>query len=155
MYFPRTFCLENRTGYVRRKSYHKCRSSFVISFRSCFANGTNCLLCFDCITIPPSRLRRATSLYTREAFVRCVTVRQIQVCLTDYTIICCCFQWYIADAIWYTALPYDILATQAWYNIRSFICRKHISSLEERYHIEDISPVPTGTDIIEKSHLCQ
>ena len=30
--------------------------------------------------------------------------------------------------IWYTALPYDILATQAWYNIRSFICRRHISS---------------------------
>ena len=24
-----------------------------------------------------------------------------------------------------------------------------------RYHIEDISPVPQGTDIIEKSHLCR
>ena len=33
-------------------------------------NGTICLLCFRCITIPPSRLRRATSLYTREA-IRC------------------------------------------------------------------------------------
>ena len=32
---------------------------------------------------------------------------------------------------------------------------KRISSLAERYHIEDISPVPQGTDIIEKSHLCQ
>ena len=30
-----------------------------------------------------------------------------------------------------------------------------ISSLAERYHIEDISPIPTGTDIIEKSHICQ
>ena len=38
-----------------------CRSSFVISFRSCLANGTNCLLCFDCIAIPTSRLRRATA----------------------------------------------------------------------------------------------
>ena len=46
--------------------------------------------------------------------------------------------------------PYDILAFQVWYNIRSFICRRHISSLAERYHIEDISPVPEGTDIIEK-----
>ena len=43
---------------------------FVISFRSCLANGSNCLLCFDCIAIPTSRLRRATSLYTREALVR-------------------------------------------------------------------------------------
>ena len=34
-------------------------------------NGTICLLCFRCITIPPSRLRRATSLYTREALARC------------------------------------------------------------------------------------
>ena len=24
-----------------------------------------------------------------------------------------------------------------------------------RYHIEDISPVPTGTDIIEKSPFCR
>ena len=47
-----------------------CRSSFVISFRSCLANGSNCLLYFDCIAIPTSRLRRATSLYTREALVR-------------------------------------------------------------------------------------
>ena len=49
--------------------------------------------------------------------------------------------------------PYDIIATQAWYNIRSFICRRHISSHEVRYHIEDISPVPTGTDIIVKKPL--
>ena len=34
-------------------------------------------------TIPPSRLRRATSLYTREALVRCVTVSQIQACLIE------------------------------------------------------------------------
>ena len=40
------------------------------SARSCFANETNCLLCLYCIAIPPSRLRRATSLYTREALVR-------------------------------------------------------------------------------------
>ena len=32
-------------------------------------------------TIPPSRLRRATSLYTREALVRCKTVRKKQVCI--------------------------------------------------------------------------
>ena len=51
--------------------------------------------------------------------------------------------------------PYAILAPQAWYNIRSFICQRHISSLDKRYHIEDISPVPQGTDIIEKSHLCR
>ena len=43
-------------------------------------------------------------------------------------------------AIWYTALPYDIFALQIWYNIRSFICRRHISSLAERCHIGDISP---------------
>ena len=55
----------------------------VISFRSCLAKGTNCLLCFDCITIPPSRLRRATSLYTREALVLCKPGRQIQVCLPE------------------------------------------------------------------------
>ena len=36
-----------------------------------------------CCTIPPSRLRRATSLYTREALVRCESVRQIQVCLIE------------------------------------------------------------------------
>ena len=40
------------------------------SARSCFANETNCLLCLYCMAIPPSRLRRATSLYTREALVR-------------------------------------------------------------------------------------
>ena len=60
-------------------------------------------------------------------------------------------KWYIAGAIWYTALPYDILAMQAWYNIRSFICRRHISSTEGGYHIEDISPVPRETDIIENT----
>ena len=31
------------------------------------------------------------------------------------------------------------------------ICRRHISPHAVRYHIEDISPVPAGTDIIEKS----
>ena len=30
------------------------------------------------------------------------------------------------------------------------MCRRHISSIEDGYHIEDISPVPKGTDIIEK-----
>ena len=49
--------------------------------------------------------------------------------------------------------PHDILAMQVWYNIRSIICRRHISSLAERYHIEDISPVPVGTDIIEKRQV--
>ena len=48
-------------------------------------------------------------------------------------------------------MPYDILASQARYNIRSFICRRHISSTEGGYHIEDISPVPQGTDIIVKN----
>ena len=47
--------------------------------------------------------------------------------------------------------PYDILASQAWYNIRSFICRRHISSTEGGYHIEDISSVSQGTDIIENT----
>ena len=60
-------------------------------------------------------------------------------------------KWYIACAICYTALPYDILATQAWYNIRSFICRRHLSSTEGGYHIEDISSVSQGTDIIENT----
>ena len=32
-------------------------------------------------------------------------------------------------------------------------CRRHISSTAGGYHIEDISPVPQGTDIIEKSTL--
>ena len=40
-----------------------------------------------------------------------------------------------------------------WYNIRSFICRRHISPTEGGYHIEDISPVPAGTDIIEKRQV--
>ena len=33
------------------------------------------------------------------------------------------------------------------------ICWKHISPHEVRYHIEDISPVPIGTDIIEKKDV--
>ena len=40
-----------------------------------------------------------------------------------------------------------------WYNIRSFICRRHISPTEGGYHIKDISPVPQGTDIIEKRQV--
>lgn len=31
---------------------------------------------------------------------------------------------------------------KTWYNIRSLICRRHISSLAERYHTKGISPVP-------------
>ena len=52
-----------------------------------------------------------------------IDVRKIQVCLTDYIIMWCDFQWYIVIAIWYTTLPYDIFALKIWYNIRSFICR--------------------------------
>ena len=73
----------------------------------------------------------------------------------NYIIKCLDFQWYIAVAIWYTAKPYDIFAAQIWYNIRSFICRRHISSTEGGYHIKDISPVPQGTDIIVKNLFCQ
>ena len=40
-----------------------------------------------------------------------------------------------------------------WYNVRSFIYRRHISPTEGGYHIEDISPVPQGTDIIEKDRF--
>ena len=56
-------------------------------------------------------------------------------------------------AIWYKNLPcgQNLVIRYAHNDIRSFICRRHISSLKERYHTEGISPVPTGTDIIEKS----
>ena len=45
----------NRIG--TQKSYQRCFSSFVIFFRNIFAVGTISLLCFLCITIPPSRYR--------------------------------------------------------------------------------------------------
>ena len=51
-------------------------------------------------------------------------------------------------------VPRNLVIRFAHNNIRSFICRRHISSLAERYHIEDISPVPTGTDIIVKALFC-
>ena len=38
------------------------------------------------------------------------------------------YQWDIAARYDIRLLPYDILASQAWYNIRSFICRRRISS---------------------------
>ncbi len=47
----------------------------------------------------------------------------------------------------YLLCKYDIISVP-------FICRRHISSTEGGYHIEDISPVPIGTDIIEKAHFC-
>ena len=46
-----------KTEWVRRKSYQRCFSSLVIFFRNIFAVGTISLLCFRCITIPPSRYR--------------------------------------------------------------------------------------------------
>ncbi len=52
-------------------------------------------------------------------------------------------------------VPRNLVIRFAHNNIRSFICRRHISSSEGGYHIEDISPVPQGTDIIKKSHLCR
>ena len=36
---------------------------------------------------------------------------------------------------------YNIFAAQTWYNIRSFICRRHISSHAVRYHTTGISSV--------------
>ena len=54
-----------------------------------------------------------------------------------------------------TCLRQNLVIRFTHNNIRSFICRRHISSLAERYHTEGISPVPTGTDIIEKNHFCQ
>ena len=45
------------------------------------------------------------------------------------------------------AARYDIISVP-------FIRRRRISSREVRYHTEGISPVPAGTDIIEKSVLC-
>ena len=50
-------------------------------------------------------------------------------------------------------VPRNLVIRCAHNNIRSIICRRHISSLAERYHIEDISPVPAGTDIIEKRQI--
>ena len=47
-------------------------------------------------------------------------------------------------------VPRNLVIRFAHNNIRSFICRRHISSTVGGYHIEDISPVPQGTDIIEK-----
>ena len=52
-------------------------------------------------------------------------------------------------------VPRNLVIRSTHNNNRSIICRRHISSLVERYHIEDISPVPQGTDIVEKTHLCQ
>ena len=69
--------------------------------------------------------------------------------------------WYTAKAVWYisTSWKYDIRTRPAdeikdfervprnlvirfaHNNIRSFICRRHISSTEGGHHIEDISPV--------------
>ena len=46
----------------------------------------------------------------------------------------------------YLQRKYDIISVPP-------ICRRHISSLAEQYHIEDISPVPAGTDIIEKDRF--
>ncbi len=43
----------------------------------------------------------------------------------------------------YLLCKYDIISVPSY--------AKRISSLAERYHIEDISPVPKGTDIIEKN----
>ncbi|MGN0611399.1 MAG: hypothetical protein ACI4JI_06400 [Ruminiclostridium sp.] len=43
----------------------------------------------------------------------------------------------------YLLCKYDIISVPS-------ICRRHISSTEGGYHIEDISPVPIGTDIIKK-----
>ena len=51
-------------------------------------------------------------------------------------------------------VPRNLVIRFAHNNIRSFICRRHISSHEVRYHIGDTSPVPQGTDIIEKSPFC-
>ena len=42
----------------------------------------------------------------------------------------------------YLRSKYDIISV--------LLYAKRISSLKERYHTEGISPVPTGTDIIEK-----
>ena len=47
-------------------------------------------------------------------------------------------------------VPRNLVIRFAHNNIRSLICRRHISPTEGGYHIEDISPVPQGTDIIEK-----
>ena len=62
-------------------------------------------------------------------------------------------KWYIATQYDIRLPPYDILASQAWYNIRSLICSRHISPTAGGYHIEDISPVPAGTDNIEKRQV--
>ena len=63
---------------------------------------------------------------------------------------------YRLTAIWYTCYASMIYFrfAQIWYNIRSFIRRRRISSHEVRYHTEGISPVPAGTDIIVKNHFC-
>ena len=45
----------------------------------------------------------------------------------------------------YLLRKYDIISVPPY--------AKGVSSLKERYHIEDISPVPQGTDIIEKKSL--
>ena len=43
----------------------------------------------------------------------------------------------------YLLCKYDIISVP-------FTCRRHISSAEGGYHIEDISPVPIGTDTLKK-----
>ena len=61
-------------------------------------------------------------------------------------------------AMIYCRRQYDIRRCRMIYVLRTcdiiavpIICRRHISPHAVRYHIEDISPVLQGTDIIEKS----
>ena len=54
-------------------------------------------------------------------------------CFNDNKSIDCCFLWYIAVRYDIRLSPYDIISVLPY--------AKRISSREERYHIEDISPV--------------